>query len=176
MLIMHVRQFHLLSATNIVTNVTFNPFRPRNFFWWWRIAILFMICFLFCSFEHEATSTTLEFGWRVFFTLFLVRCKIFLPFIFPQAVFTSEIMSMAQCKIAVSYTLGRENRVMRNWYSRLLFTSEDRRCANLRVQEQSTNMTSQCVTSQINCGDVTMPSQKRPSLATVAKWAIDDRF
>ena len=29
-------------------------------------------------------------------------------------------------------------------YSRLLFTSEDRLCANLRVQEQSTNMTSQC--------------------------------
>ena len=44
----------------------------------------------------------------------------------------------------VSYTLGREYRVMRNRYSRLLFTSEDRLCANLRVQEQSTNMTSQC--------------------------------
>ena len=43
-----------------------------------------------------------------------------------------------------SYTLGREYRVMRNRYSRLLFTSEDRLCANLRVQEQSTNMTSQC--------------------------------
>ena len=44
----------------------------------------------------------------------------------------------------ISYTLGREYRVMRNRYSRLLFTSEDRICANLRVQEQSTNMTSQC--------------------------------
>ena len=43
-----------------------------------------------------------------------------------------------------SYTLGREYRVLRNWYSRLLFTSEDRLCANLRMQEQSTNMTSQC--------------------------------
>ena len=44
----------------------------------------------------------------------------------------------------VSYTLGREYRVMRNQLSRLLFTSEDRLCANLRVQEQSTNITSQC--------------------------------
>ena len=42
------------------------------------------------------------------------------------------------------YTLSRENRVVRNRYSRLLFTSEDRFHANLRVQEQSTNMTSQC--------------------------------
>ena len=46
--------------------------------------------------------------------------------------------------IGVSYTLSREYRVVRYRYSRLLFTSEDRLCANLRVQEQSTNMTSQC--------------------------------
>ena len=44
----------------------------------------------------------------------------------------------------ISYTLGREYRVMRNRYSRLLFSSEDHLCANLRVQEQSTNMASQC--------------------------------
>ena len=62
-------------------------------------------------------------------------------------------------------TLSREYRVLRNRYSRLLFTSELRLCANLRVQEQSTNMTSSmpatnvCVTSQINCSDVTMPNQ-----------------
>ena len=43
----------------------------------------------------------------------------------------------------LSYTLGREYRVMRNRYSRLLFTSEDRICANLCVQEQSMNMMSQ---------------------------------
>ena len=49
-----------------------------------------------------------------------------------------------QISIYISYTLGREYRVMRNRYSRLLFTSEDHLCANLRVQEQSTNMTSQC--------------------------------
>ena len=30
------------------------------------------------------------------------------------------------------------------------------------------------VTSQINCDDVTMLSRKRPSLAAMAKWAIDD--
>ena len=45
--------------------------------------------------------------------------------------------------IVFSYTLSREYRVVRNRYSRLLFTSEDRFCANLRVQEQSTSMTSQ---------------------------------
>ena len=36
----------------------------------------------------------------------------------------------------VSYTLSREYRVARCRYSRLLFTSEDRFCANLRVQWQ----------------------------------------
>ena len=46
--------------------------------------------------------------------------------------------------IKYSYTLSREYRVVKNRYSRLLFTSEHRLCANLRVQEQSTNMTSQC--------------------------------
>ena len=44
----------------------------------------------------------------------------------------------------LSYTLSREYRVVRSRYSRLLFTSEDRLCANSRVREQSTNMTSQC--------------------------------
>ena len=43
-----------------------------------------------------------------------------------------------------SYTLSRGYRVARNRYSRLLFASEDRICANLRLQEQSTNMTSKC--------------------------------
>ena len=43
-----------------------------------------------------------------------------------------------------SCTLSREYRVVRNRYSRLLFTSEDRLCANLRVREQSMNTTSQC--------------------------------
>ena len=42
--------------------------------------------------------------------------------------------------IDFSYTLSREYRVARNRYSRLLFTSEDHFCPNLRVQEQSTNM------------------------------------
>ena len=39
--------------------------------------------------------------------------------------------------IKFSYMLGREYRVMRIRYSQLLFTSEDRLCTNLRVQEQS---------------------------------------
>ena len=30
------------------------------------------------------------------------------------------------------------------------------------------------MTSQISCGDVTMLGQKRPPLATMAKWALDD--
>ena len=40
--------------------------------------------------------------------------------------------------LKVSYTLSREYRVVRNRYSRLLFTGEDRLCVNLQVQEQST--------------------------------------
>ena len=55
-----------------------------------------------------------------------------------------------------SCTQGREDRVMRNRYSRLLFTSEDRISANLRVREQSTNMASQCY-SISRSRDVTYP-------------------
>ena len=40
--------------------------------------------------------------------------------------------------------LSRKYRVVINRYSQLLFTSEDRLYANLHVQEQSMNMTSQC--------------------------------
>ena len=36
----------------------------------------------------------------------------------------------------LSYTLSREYWVVRNRYSRLIFTGEDRLCANLRVQKQ----------------------------------------
>ena len=43
-----------------------------------------------------------------------------------------------------SYAQSREYWVVSNRYSRLLFTSEDRHCANWHVHEQSTNMTSQC--------------------------------
>ena len=43
-----------------------------------------------------------------------------------------------------SYSLSREYRVVWDQYLRLLLTSEDRIGANLCVQEQSTNMTSQC--------------------------------
>ena len=44
----------------------------------------------------------------------------------------------------ISYKLSREYRVVRNRYSRLLFTSEDRLCANFCVLEESMNITSQC--------------------------------
>ena len=43
----------------------------------------------------------------------------------------------------ISYTLRREYRVVINRNSRLLFTSENRLCANLRVKEQLTHVTSQ---------------------------------
>ena len=46
-------------------------------------------------------------------------------------------------KILYSWMLSRGYQVVRNWYSLLLFTSEDRFCANLSAQEQLTNMTSQ---------------------------------
>ena len=45
----------------------------------------------------------------------------------------------------LSYTLSREYRVAISLYSRLLFISEDRFCAELRVQQDSANMTSQCL-------------------------------
>ena len=44
---------------------------------------------------------------------------------------------------SISYTLSREYRVVKNRYSRLLSTGQDRLCANSRVQKQSTNMTLQ---------------------------------
>ena len=53
---------------------------------------------------------------------------------------------------------------------------------NLRVQEQSTKMTSQCQylafawRHKLNCSDVTKASQKSPFLAKMAKWAIDYGF
>ena len=47
-----------------------------------------------------------------------------------------EIESNSIPIISISYTLSREYRVARYRYSRLLFTSEDRLCANLRVQWQ----------------------------------------
>ena len=84
--------------------------------------------------------------------------------------------------VCLSYTLSREYQVVRNRYSRLLFTSEDRICANLRVQrtidEHVVKMpvARVCVTSQINYGDVTLISQKKLSLATMAKSTIDNGF
>ena len=52
-------------------------------------------------------------------------------------------------------------------------------CTNLRVQEQWTNMTPQCQYVAwhhiLDCG-ATMESKKIPSLAKMAKCAIDDSF
>ena len=87
---------------------------------------------------------------RVYFNIYLIsvlsdKCARHWPcFTFAGASHVNIMKMQWPCMNPVSYTLGREYRVMRNRYSRLLFTSEDRLCANLRVQEQSTNMTSQC--------------------------------
>ena len=58
--------------------------------------------------------------------------------------YTYEFIDLLSCNYnnsafeinRISYTLSREYRVARYRYSRLLFTSEDRLCANLRVQWQ----------------------------------------
>ena len=78
---------------------------------------------------------------------------------------------------SISYTLGREYRVAENRYLRLLFTCEDRLCANLRVYGQSMNKSTSLspdVTGQLWWRHDT--SQKRPSLAAMTKWTIDDYF
>ena len=74
----------------------------------------------------------------------MLTTNMFIELYFDGSVQDCSISSVLAMEILISYTLGREYRVMSNRYSRLLFTSEDRLCANLRVQEQSTNMTSQC--------------------------------
>ena len=53
------------------------------------------------------------------------------------------VSSLMPCTLipTISYMLSREYRAVSNRYSRLLFTSEDCLWANLRVQEQSMNMT-----------------------------------
>ena len=79
-----------------------------------------------------------------------------------------------------SYTLSHEYGAARNWYSQLLFISEDHLWANLHEQEQSTNKMPAphiCMMSQTNCGDVTTLTQKRQSiLMTTVIWAIDNCF
>ena len=64
-----------------------------------------------------------------------------------------------------SISFAQRNNVLAGTrYSRLLFSGEDRLCANLHVQEQSTNMTWQCqylAFAWLNYGGVTMPSQQR---------------
>ena len=99
----------------------------------------------------------------------------------------NEVLSgVSECETAAwimhfSYTLSREYRVLRNRYSWLLFTSENRFYVNLRLQEQSANMTPQYTTFASRhrstvVGDVTRLSQKRPPLVTMAKSAIDFVF
>ena len=67
------------------------------------------------------------------------------------------------------YMLGRENRVTRNRYSPLLFPAPICACKNNRRTWHHNASIS-------HSHDATMLSQKRPSLAAIAKWAIDDCF
>ena len=57
----------------------------------------------------------------------------------------TNFLAILNCIISnISYMLNREYWMVRNQYSWLLVTDEDHLCANLRVHEQSRNMTSQC--------------------------------
>ena len=79
-----------------------------------------------------------------------------------------------------SYSLSHEYQVVRNLYSWLLFTSEDGHqfaCARIIDKYDVTMSVPRiCVMSQISCGDITTLSRKRPSLATMARWAIHNCF
>ena len=56
------------------------------------------------------------------------------------------------CAKLLFYTLSRQYRVVINQYSGLMFTSEDRLCANLRLQENSTMLDPRVrLASQIKC-------------------------
>ena len=68
------------------------------------------------------------------------------------------------------WILGVEKR-----HSRLLFTFASICTSknNRRTWHHNACISRSC---DVNCGDVTMLSQKRPSLATMVKWTTDDCF
>ena len=78
----------------------------------------------------------------------------------------------------ISYTLSREYRVVRNRYTRLLFTNGDLLRANLHVQEQSTNMASQCQLAYVTDQPWWCHNAKTGNTVpgTMAKGAIDACF
>ena len=75
-----------------------------------------------------------------------------------------------------SHTLSHEYQVAGNRCSRLLLSSENHLYANLCVQEQSKNMTSQCYYPRSCDVTVVMPIQKGLSLTKMLKGAINDCF
>ena len=81
-----------------------------------------------CAIEMLYAKTNIELHWEILYNV---------PAVFQTSMIKRVI-------ITNSYTLSCEYRVVRNPYSWLFFTSEDCLCTNLRVQEQLTNMTSQC--------------------------------
>ena len=94
-----------------------------------------------CFFTPSTPSNKIsQFHW----TFFLGLCKCGTDTLIAMMDHLLDMIAQRELGMFFSYTLGREYRMMRNRYSRLLFTSGDRLCANLRVREQSTNMTSQC--------------------------------
>ena len=84
--------------------------------------------------------------------------------------------------ITLSHTLIRDHRVVRNQYSRLLFTSEDplfvnfARARTIDGYDITMLVPRVRMTSRINRGYATILSQKWPSLMTMAKWAFHDFF
>ena len=106
---------------------------------------------------------------RVAASPYEVWCKPYRVSLSSLVIYASWIVIIV---ITFSYTLSREYRVARYRYIRLLFTSEDRQFARAMTIDKydvTIPVFRVRMTSQINCGDVTMLGQKRPPLATMAK-------
>ena len=84
--------------------------------------------------------------------------------------------------IIISYTLTCEQRMVQNRYIHGCYSLVKfalRQFARARTIDEcdfAMPVPRFRVTSQINCGDATKRNQKRPSLATMAKWAIGGCF
>ena len=78
-----------------------------------------------------------------------------------------------------SYALVREYRLTGNQWSQLSFTNEDYEFALVTTvykYDIAIQVHRVWVTSQVNCGDITLMGYSRPFLLTTAKWVIDDYF
>ena len=93
-----------------------------------------------------------------------------------------ETITEGAFAMEISYTLSREYRVVRNRYSRLLSPKwrspfcQFARARTIDDYDVTMPVTGVRVASQINYSDVTMLNQKKTSLATMAKSAVDNYF